>query len=125
MTDVLDNAIDPAHWGQFAALGSVIVLLFALVFFLIRQIYLLQAHTRKEAAESRKETTSERETLLSLHRDERAEWRGAASEDARRMEAVVDRLTHAIQYSHAGQILPPAPPLPPRPPVPPPQVPPG
>lgn len=85
VVDVAGQAIGPQAWGQFVALGTVIVLLFYVLF-----------HLNKSA-------TDERKRLLESHRDERKEWRDEATIRADKSDAVVEKLTEAIKDLGRGE----------------------
>ena len=74
-----DKLIEQINFGEFAALGSVIILLFIMLFWVIRS-----AH--KERQETRES-----------HRQERKEWNVEATNRASRNDEVVDKLADAIK----------------------------
>ena len=91
--EAIRMASDSLSWGQFAAMGTVICLLFGVLF------YLLRTHNieRKEWNDTHK---AERKDAHDTHCAERKEWKDDADRKAERMEMVITRLTDAIRDQH-------------------------
>lgn len=91
MDSVADAVVDKGvNWGEFAALGTVILFLFGILVWLIRTWITHQKDMQEKHVE-------ERQNVHAEHAKERTEWKNYAERRDDRMEMVITRLTDAVR----------------------------